>query len=316
MLPVYLLLADFVNSVFPHPWRFPTVCSTRRMLVPRLHGISAQNDQVAAGVMMWVIGSFAFLIPAVIITARLLSPFQPERELERKPVPPETRFARLGLPALMLMLPLGVLIYGWLAADTIDQDGAIVRMEGASGPFRVSIFTASGSVLAGPADISVLVQDRESGETILDATVDVGVQPADGSGGGESVRASRNRSTNKLLHAATVNLPSPGSWELRVSVQRGGDQCTFSAWLQVPPPSASSPLLRERRSSYLLELVGKKLASYQDRYPQIEGGTGGESSAKESVVYAAGPGLTWLLLVTQTKAAGFFRKLLGRSTMR
>ncbi len=245
-MPLYLLLADFVNSALSaflafsdhalYPWY---------AAVPRLGGIPAQNDQVAAGVSMWVIGSFAFLIPAVVITAKLLSPSPPERELERKPVPPETRFSRYVLPVLMLSLPLAALAYGWLAPDTIDTDGAVVRIQEFSGPFHVSVFTAPGLLPMGAADVSVLVQDRYSGETMLDATVDLTVRQADGSSGSERIRATHSRSTNKLLDAATVNLPSPGSWELCVSVQRGGDRCTFSRLLAVSLPSDTTVARRQ-----------------------------------------------------------------------
>jgi hypothetical protein len=41
--------------------------------VARPFGLSALNDQVAAGAFMWVCGSMAYLIPAVVIVARMLS---------------------------------------------------------------------------------------------------------------------------------------------------------------------------------------------------------------------------------------------------
>jgi cytochrome c oxidase assembly factor CtaG len=71
----YLLLADIVNtgvSAF--------LCFAGRVLYPsydavvRPLGLSALNDQVAAGAFMWVCGSTVYLIPAIIIVARLLSP--------------------------------------------------------------------------------------------------------------------------------------------------------------------------------------------------------------------------------------------------
>jgi putative membrane protein len=70
----YLLLADFVNtgvSAF--------LCFSGRLLYPsygeiqRPFGLSALNDQAAAGAFMWVLGSIVFLLPAVAITAQLLS---------------------------------------------------------------------------------------------------------------------------------------------------------------------------------------------------------------------------------------------------
>ncbi|MGA3294609.1 MAG: cytochrome c oxidase assembly protein [Candidatus Acidiferrales bacterium] len=238
-MPVYLLLADFVNSVVSaflvfsdriyYPWY---------LAVPRLGGISAQNDQVAAGAIMWAIGSFAFLIPAVAITVKLLSPIPPEPESARGPAPPESFSRRYVLPALMLALPLAALAYGWLAPDTIDADGAVVRLQDASGPFRVTVFGEPGALPAGPSDVCVLVQDRNSGEAILDAVVDIEIYPLHGkAASGAGVRATREQSTNKLLEAATIDLPNPGSWQLHVSVRRGSDRAEFATNLDVVRPA-------------------------------------------------------------------------------
>jgi len=74
----YLLLADIVNtgvSAF--------LCFSGRLLYPsygfdpRPFGLSALNDQAAAGAFMWVFGSIVYLIPAVAIVAKLLSSGQP-----------------------------------------------------------------------------------------------------------------------------------------------------------------------------------------------------------------------------------------------
>ena len=74
MLP-YLLGADLVNTGLS-----AFLCFSGRLLypsygtVPRLFGLSALNDQIAAGAFMWVAGSTVFLIPAIVITMQLLSP--------------------------------------------------------------------------------------------------------------------------------------------------------------------------------------------------------------------------------------------------
>ncbi len=74
LLIPYLVLADFVNtgvSAF--------LCFAGRLLypsygeVPRLLGLSALNDQIAAGAFMWVFGSLVFLVPVIVITAQSLS---------------------------------------------------------------------------------------------------------------------------------------------------------------------------------------------------------------------------------------------------
>jgi UDP-N-acetylmuramoylalanine--D-glutamate ligase len=73
MLIPYLLLADVVNtgvSAF--------LCFSGRLLYPtygeiaRPFGLSALNDQVAAGAFMWVCGSMIYLIPAVLIAFQII----------------------------------------------------------------------------------------------------------------------------------------------------------------------------------------------------------------------------------------------------
>ena len=74
LLP-YLLLADVVNTALS-----ASLCFSGKLLypsyaiVPRLFGLSALNDQIAAGAFMWVMGSVVFLVPAMMITVHLLSP--------------------------------------------------------------------------------------------------------------------------------------------------------------------------------------------------------------------------------------------------
>jgi putative membrane protein len=70
----YLLLADIVNTAVS-----ALLCFSGRLLYPsygliaRPFGLSALNDQVAAGAFMWVFGSIVYLIPAIAIVAQLLS---------------------------------------------------------------------------------------------------------------------------------------------------------------------------------------------------------------------------------------------------
>src|SRR5262245_3868499 len=69
----YLLIADIQNTalsaflIFSERVVYPTYAA-----VPRLWGISALDDQAAAGAIMWVPGSVIFLIPVVILAVRLL----------------------------------------------------------------------------------------------------------------------------------------------------------------------------------------------------------------------------------------------------
>ncbi|HXX44732.1 MAG TPA: cytochrome c oxidase assembly protein [Candidatus Acidoferrales bacterium] len=232
-MPIYLLLADFVNSALSAFLAFSDrVFYPSYLTVPRLWGISAQTDQAAAGVSMWVIGSFAFLIPAVWLTVELLSPSAPQPERPPRPEPSDVRVRRPVLAALTIALPLAALAYGWLAPDAIDIDDATVRFQANSGPFHVSVFGPRDPIEPGDCDISVLVQDAKSEEPILDADVDLSVQMANATAGAQ-IRATRRQSSNKLLESATTELPKSGAWQLQVSVHRGSEQAAVSSTLQV-----------------------------------------------------------------------------------
>jgi putative membrane protein len=237
-MPIYLLFADFVNSVLSAFLAFSDrVLYPSYLVVPRLWGISAQSDQAAAGVIMWVLGSFAFLIPAVLITVQLLSPSPPQHgDLA---VATRMRRSRAWLAALALVVAVAALAYGWLVPDAIDIDEDAVRLQQTSGPFHVSVFAPADPLEAGPCDISVLVQDAHSGEPMLDADVDIAIQEEDGEA--TLTRATHDQSANRLLASATAQLPASGAWELRVLVHRGGDHAALSAMRPLAAARSEQP---------------------------------------------------------------------------
>jgi putative membrane protein len=84
MLLPYLMLADIVNTGLS-----AMLCFSGRLLypsyaaVPRPFGLSALNDQIAAGAEMWVLCSTVYLIPLMLITLQLLSPKRKRPAMER-----------------------------------------------------------------------------------------------------------------------------------------------------------------------------------------------------------------------------------------
>src|SRR5262249_7000098 len=70
---------------------------------PRLFAWSPLDDQVAAGLLMWVPGSLAFVGPAMVLCVRWLSPARRRRPiaLARKPRPP---FDLLRVPLVRALL--------------------------------------------------------------------------------------------------------------------------------------------------------------------------------------------------------------------
>jgi cytochrome c oxidase assembly factor CtaG/ferredoxin len=75
LLPPMLILADVANTLLSALLTFSgTVLYGHYAEVPRVAGLSALEDQAAAGVLMWVPGSLAFLAPLFVIGIRLLYP--------------------------------------------------------------------------------------------------------------------------------------------------------------------------------------------------------------------------------------------------
>lgn len=85
LLIPYLGLADVVNTGIS-----AFLCFCGRLVypsyaaVPRAFGLSALNDQVAAGAFMWICGSMVYMIAGVVIIAQLLSS---RTENRREPEP-------------------------------------------------------------------------------------------------------------------------------------------------------------------------------------------------------------------------------------
>src|SRR5262249_54497430 len=75
------------------------IYATYRM-APRLWGISALNDQAAAGGIMWVPGSIIMLNPAAIIGAQCLNPRRRRPAALPRVLNPPQRFDLLRVPVL------------------------------------------------------------------------------------------------------------------------------------------------------------------------------------------------------------------------
>jgi cytochrome c oxidase assembly factor CtaG len=71
---IFLISADVVNTLLS---AFLAFCDrpvyTFYLTNPNPFGVSPLEDQVLGAVVMWVLGSFAFLVPAMLLTVRLLS---------------------------------------------------------------------------------------------------------------------------------------------------------------------------------------------------------------------------------------------------
>src|SRR5262249_8693772 len=158
---------------------------------------SVLDDQAAAGVLMWVPGSIIFLVPLGVLVIRFLD------------APRIRRAAFIGAAVLLM----GV-------RPAWGHHGGEVRLMEKAGPVVITVFRDATPLRVGPVDLSVMVQDRDSGRPILDAEVTVRLREHGAGGPSILTQATRQNATNKLLYAALVDLPAPGLWELQVGTRR------------------------------------------------------------------------------------------------
>jgi hypothetical protein len=114
----------------------------------------------------------------------------------------------------------GGVILAWLvlaaACSRACADGGTLRLSAVEGAYRISVFTAPAPFRAGPVDISILVQDRATGEPVPSARANVRLtqagQPA------LAVPATFSAATNKLFRSARFDLPDSGLWKIQVQI--------------------------------------------------------------------------------------------------
>jgi hypothetical protein len=124
------------------------------------------------------------------------------------------------------------------SAAAARADGGVPRLSERAGGYRVSVFTSPTPFRAGPVDVSVLVQDADSGELVPDVRVTVRAAPRSRPEAAVSLPATAEAATNKLYRAAVFDLPEPGWWEMDVMVEggRGSARVRFAVEAADPPP--------------------------------------------------------------------------------
>src|SRR5262245_54378691 len=123
--------------------------------------------------------------------------------------------------AIAGMLSSGVILLG--GAAPAFGDGGTVRASVQERGLRVTVFTAPASPRMGPIDVSVLVQDAQTGQPVPDARVHVRATSRRDPARVIERTATREDATNKLLQAAVLDVPEAGWWEIRVRVEGHGN---------------------------------------------------------------------------------------------
>jgi hypothetical protein len=109
-------------------------------------------------------------------------------------------------------------------------DGGVPRISELAGGYRVSVFTSPTPFRAGPVDLSVLVQDADSGDLAVGVQITVRATLRDRPNLSVTHPAMAEAATNKLYRAAVFELPEPGWWDFEVAVEgtRGPAQVYFA----------------------------------------------------------------------------------------
>lgn len=245
MVP-YLVIADLQNTVLS-----ATLIFSDRILypsyvdAPRVFGLAARDDQAAAGAIMWVIGSAAFLIPAMLIAVQCLSRrnilLPAERLKKRQPHLAGTWLnvtARFGVSSasaqaisfIALFVLAGAAFTTALAFSGADNDALVLRAKQRVGALFVSVY-APDELVVGNNDISMLLQN-EAGEAVLEGQIEMSATHADGDGRQVEIKGGDGDSDNKLLRAASLDLPSAGAWLLTVVVHDKDQSSSITIPLQ------------------------------------------------------------------------------------
>jgi cytochrome c oxidase assembly factor CtaG len=233
MVP-YLVVADLQNTILS-----ATLVFADRVLypsyadAPAVFALSAQQDQAAAGAIMWVIGSLAFLVPAMLIAVECLTRPVQLPQLQRfkkhkaifagswRHVMSKFGLGSRGADALSfvaLFLAVGLAFSAVLAFSVSDDDELVARAQQTTGNLSVLVYSSDEHLIVGENDISVLVQDA-SGLPVFDAQVEVSVSPEVAASATAELHAKTGEADNKLLKSATLDVPSAGAWLVHVEVK-------------------------------------------------------------------------------------------------
>lgn len=107
-------------------------------------------------------------------------------------------------------------------------------LHGRAGQLNISVFATPSPLRAGMADLSVLLQDAADGGVLLDGTIELRLSKAGEPG--IVARPATGQATNKLLYAATVEIPEAGEYALTAICRERGQEGAIRGTLTVLPP--------------------------------------------------------------------------------
>ena len=137
------------------------------------------------------------------------------------------------------MKPLLLPTLAIMAQAAAWADGGTVLLRQEAGDLVITVFASPSPLSVGPIDISLLLQNRNGLEPVLDANVSLGLRQ-DTSGIELQARPTREQARNKLLYAAPVTFSEPGKWQIAVTVLRNGEKTSAAGILEVAPAPSKS----------------------------------------------------------------------------
>jgi hypothetical protein len=119
-----------------------------------------------------------------------------------------------------------VLAAGWSAlgggSSVARADGGALRFSERRGDTFVAVFTSPTPPRAGLVDVSVLVQEAQSGRPLRAVPIVVHAHPAGDGRRSTSAQATTEAATNKLFQAAQLNFWEAGRWHVDVELDVPG----------------------------------------------------------------------------------------------
>jgi hypothetical protein len=122
-----------------------------------------------------------------------------------------------GTRAAIGLLAAGLILAAQVAVASAD--GGAVRYSEQRYDRLITVFTAPTPLRAGIVDVSVLIQDANSGNPLPDVPVTVTAYPIHNPEGRIRSPATTEAATNKLLRAAQLDFAESGQWRVELAVE-------------------------------------------------------------------------------------------------
>ena len=152
---------------------------------------------------------------------------------------------KTSVPGSRIILFL-ILTFGGLAgvAQAHGGGGAPHLSNAVVGPYRVSAWTQPSPLRAGNMHVSIAVSEppasnaaAEAGSPVLDAIVNVRLNPVDQTGETLAAPATHQNATNKLFYEADLTVPAEGQWQVTILVEGPAGSGHANFQIEVLPPS-------------------------------------------------------------------------------